>query len=148
MDNELVAREFIRTAIADYCIAMDRGTMNGLLDIFAPDAGLEMYGYSAVGHDQILKTLGKTGRVVMSVPGITPLRHFLSTQSVHVHSACDASSTTYVTVVGAHGVDHWGAYLDRWRNDGDRWRITQRTIALDGFNPGSAGERLHAATVN
>lgn len=138
--------EAIRNAIAEYCIAMDQGKAEGLLDIYAPEAELEMYGHRAIGRDEIVATLGKTGKIVVSTPGIKPLRHFLSTQSVQVASDTEATSTTYFTVVGRNGVDHWGAYVDRWSRDADRWRITHRTITLDGFLPGSAGERLNAGT--
>lgn len=145
----LIAQEEIRTGIADYCISMDTGKMDRVLAIFASDAVVEMYGQTCRGVDEIKRNLVSAGKVVLSVPGIPPLRHFLSTQTIHVSSTQDASSTTYVTVVGARGVDHWGAYLDRWTKSQGRWQIAQRCVTVDGFIRGSAGEKLcnreHAA---
>lgn len=147
--GELIAQEEIRAAIADYCIGMDTGKMDRVLALFASDAVVEMYGLTSEGVDEIKRNLVSAGKTVLAVPGIAPLRHFLSTQIIHVSSAQEASSTTYVTVVGARGVDHWGAYIDRWTKSHGRWQIAQRSVTVDGFIKGSAGEKLcnreHAA---
>lgn len=144
--DQVVVRDTIREAVANYCTAMDAGDMDQVLTVFAPDAMVEMYGRSASGIDEIKSTLMSTAKVVLAAPGITPLRHFLSTQTIRVLSADQAASTTYVSVVGARGLDHWGAYVDRWTMREGVWRIAGRTVTLDGFMPGSAGERLDALT--
>jgi len=142
--QEVIAREEIRMGIADYCVSMDTGEMDRVLSVFAPEAIVEMYGYTCAGIDEIRSTLASAGKLVLSVPDIAPLRHFVSTQSIRLLSPQEASSTTYVTVVGSRGVDHWGAYIDRWAKSQGQWRIARRSVTLDGFMKGSAGEKLHA----
>ena len=39
----------------------------------------------------------------------------------------------------AHGLDHWGRYMDEYEQRGGRWVFTRRKVTTDGRIPSSVG---------
>ena len=55
-----------------------------------------------------------------------------ATLQIDVDDQSHARGRSYVAVVMAHGLDHWGRYLDDYVMDGGRWLIARRRAFTDG----------------
>ncbi len=63
------------------------------------------------------------------------VRHFVATHQIDVLDRAHARGRSYFLVLTAHGLDHWGRYVDEYEpRDGD-WRITRRRALSDGHVP-------------
>lgn len=145
---ESIARDEIRDLVARYNANGDSGRFDSLLELFARDAVMETTEFSGEhlrydGIEEIRKifTGAKSridGRPDRSVPPY--LRHFTSTHQIDLIDADHASGRLYFAVLMAHGLDHWGRYVDDYVRDvsGDgRWKFTHRRVRVDGMSPGS-----------
>jgi hypothetical protein len=65
------------------------------------------------------------------------VRHFTSTLQIDVEAADRARSRCYYQVLMAHGIDHWGRYIDRFRTIDGKWRFAHRKVTVDGRADGS-----------
>lgn len=67
-------------------------------------------------------------------PPPTPayVRHSVSTHQIDFVDAGHATGRAYFHVIKAHGLDHWGRYLDRYQEIDGHWRFTFRRAAADG----------------
>lgn len=128
---ELSAREEIRDLVATYNLAGDRGRLDDLLALFAPDAALSIDGVDHVGHDAIRAVFTTaTGPVPQRV------RHFTATLGIEVASPEDATARCYFQVLTPDGLDHWGRYTDRFVRTGGRWLFAHRSVRVEGAVPG------------
>lgn len=134
---ELVARESIRDLVARYNANADSGRFAQVLECFAPDALMELDGTPYRGHDQILTIFEGAADRVRHAAGPILVRHHTSTLQIDVEGPGDASSRCYYQVLGPHGLDHWGRYLDRYGVIGGKWSFVHRREFLDGYVPGS-----------
>jgi len=137
---EVVARESIRDLVARYNANGDAGRVPQVLELFAPDAVMELGdpGSSTLhtGLDEIALiftgtkerwTAEATGR------GAPPyVRHCVSTHQIDLLDESHATGRCYFFVIMDHGVDHWGRYLDEYAVVDGRWRFTRRAVRLDG----------------
>ena len=138
---ELAAREGIRDLVARYNANADSGRFAQVLDLFAPDAAMELVDAGGdvqryEGHDAIATVFsGTKGRwdAAASVPGRPHhVRHFVATHQIDVEDHTHASGRSYFAVLMAHGLDHWGRYLDRYEERDGRWLFTLRRALPDG----------------
>ena len=64
--------------------------------------------------------------------GTHHVRHFVATHQIDVEDHTHASGRSYFAVLMAHGLDHWGRYLDRYEERDGRWLFTLRRALPDG----------------
>lgn len=133
---EIDAREQIRDLVARYNANGDSGRFAQVLELFAPDAVMEVPDGRYEGIEAI-ETIFTGTRDRLSGETPTYLRHFTATHQIDVHDPTTASGRCYYQVVMAHGLDHWGRYLDRYRVVDGRWRFAERRVTTDGRVPHS-----------
>ncbi len=144
--DDLLAREAIRDLVARYNAGADGGRFDEVAALFAEDAVLEVPGERFEGRDQIVGLFRRTQGEVRAAPVAAPaggprqyVRHFTATLQIDVEDRARARSRCYFQVLMAHGLDHWGRYVDEFRREGDRWLFAHRRVTVDGRRPdGSA----------
>ena len=137
---EVVARESIRDLVARYNANGDAGRVPQVLELFAPDAVMELGdpGTSTLhtGLDEIaLIFTGTKERWTAEATdrGAPPyVRHCVATHQIDVRDENHATGRCYFFVIMDHGLDHWGRYLDEYAAVDGRWRFTRRTVRVDG----------------
>jgi len=146
---ELVARESVRDLVARYNANGDSGRFDALLEVFSPDAVMELVSTD----DTVRRFEGKeaiagifTGTKSLwdarfsKGEGRRHVRHFVATHQIDVDDETHARGRSYFVVLMPHGVDHWGRYVDRYEALGDRWYIVERRVFTDGRrSPPSSG---------
>lgn len=133
---ELVARESIRDLVARYNANGDSGRYDHVIELFAPDAVMEIVGEAPkVGHDEIRTIF--TGAAGRADWGDRPvyLRHMTGTHQIDVIDESHATGRCYYFVLTHVGLDHWGRYLDEYRVVDGTWRFGTRRVFTDGRSP-------------
>jgi 3-phenylpropionate/cinnamic acid dioxygenase small subunit len=138
--DETMAREAIRDLVARYNSTSDSGRFEQLFELFAADAvmetadmGGELTRYETI--DGIARIFsGAKDRLVARPDPLAPayLRHFTATHQIDLVDADHASGRLYFQVLMAHGLDHWGRYIDKYVRIGGRWRFAHRKVFVDG----------------
>ena len=137
---ELIARESIRDLVIRYNANADSGRFKEVLALFTNDACFELIEGDRSdlyrNHDGISRLLTDFQSTWVSsaaARGNSPyVRHFVATHQIDVEDRNRASGRSYVAVVKAGGLDHWGRYLDDYvRRDG-AWLISRRRAITDG----------------
>jgi SnoaL-like domain len=141
---ELLARECIRDLVTRYNANGDSGRIPQLLDLFAADATMEIAGEGGEsrtyrGIDEIETIF--TGAIETfraeadrrDQPGY--VRHCISTHQIDIRDRRHADGRCYFFVIRAHGVDHWGRYVDAYEERDGRWRFTYRKVTTEGRRP-------------
>ncbi|HEY8216329.1 MAG TPA: nuclear transport factor 2 family protein [Acidimicrobiia bacterium] len=139
--GELAAREAVRDLIARYNANADSGRFDEVVELFAPDAVLELPGDVHEGRTAIAAMFRSVReRVVASAPsGVKPhLRHFTATLQIDVDDADHARSRCYFAVLMPHGLDHWGTYVDDFVRSDGTWRFARRRVTTDGRREGGS----------
>lgn len=133
---ELEAREHIRDLVVRYNANGDSGRFDEVMGLFAPDASMEVDGNRHDGLEAI-RSVFTTARDDLT-EGAVPsyLRHFTATLQIDLTSPTTARSRCYFEVLMAHGLDHWGRYLDEFGTVDGHWRFTRRQVLIDGRTPG------------
>lgn len=148
MNDETVAREAIRDLVARYNSLGDSGRFGPLLELFAPDAAMEL---RQRGHDDHRRHEGLAA-IESIFTGVSDLlrgdggdaappayvRHFTATHVVDVIDDGHATGRLYFQVLTDQGIDHWGRYVDRYVRLDGRWRFAERVVTTEGWAPGSA----------
>ena len=136
---ELIARESVRDLVARYNANADTGRFDEAVELFAPDAVLEIGAARHEGRDGIRALFAGTRETVAAHSGGAPryLRHYTATLQIDVTSATTARSRCYYAVLLDHGLDHWGRYVDEFAEIDARWRFTRRRVTVDGRAEGS-----------
>ena len=149
---ELVARESVRDLIARYNRYGDTARFDEMVEVFAPDAVMDMDGVVVEGRESIRAAFTQVGDgfradslshiAAASPPGVESrvrphLRHCTATTHIEVLSPTEARARSYYFVLTAHGLDHWGRYVDECREIDGRWYITHRRELIDACLEGS-----------
>jgi hypothetical protein len=141
---ELMAREGIRDLVARYNANGDAGRFAQVLELFAPDATMELMDGSGdvqryEGHEAIATIFTGTkdrwdaAAATTDAPGRHHhVRHFVATHQIDIEDRTHARGRSYFAVLMAHGLDHWGRYLDRYEERDGRWLFTLRRALPDG----------------
>jgi uncharacterized protein (TIGR02246 family) len=133
---ELVARESIRDLVARYNATGDSGRFDQVVELFAPDAVLELDdGKVYRGREEIRTIFTDAAASLKGRPGPALLRHMTSTLQIDVASPTSAKSRCYYHVLMTHGLDHWGRYIDEYGVIDGQWRFVHRREMLDGAVP-------------
>ncbi|HEX3566409.1 MAG TPA: nuclear transport factor 2 family protein [Acidimicrobiales bacterium] len=146
---ELVARESIRDLVARYNANGDSGRFEQMLALFAEDGVMELVAadgevrrFEGVGEIATIFIGTKAGWDEAAAGTQVPhhIRHFVTTHQIDLVDASHATGRSYYAVLMAHGLDHWGRYLDDYEERDGRWRITRRRALTDGRTPGGFTE--------
>lgn len=138
---QLSAREQIRELVARYNLAGDRGRVDEMLSLFAPDAALAVDGTEHAGHDAIRAVFTGAG---VAFPRL--MRHLTATLSIDVQAPDAAAAECYFQVLTDAGLDHWGRYRDSFACIDGTWLFARRSVRVDGATPGGwASERGYPA---
>jgi hypothetical protein len=132
--EELVAREQIRDLVARYNSTADSGRFDETVELFAPDAVMEVGDAVLEGREAIRAMFAATKESLAGHAAAGPryVRHLTATQQIDVVGATEARSRCYFQVLLPHGLDHWGRYLDTFGLVDGRWRFTHRKVITDG----------------
>jgi uncharacterized protein (TIGR02246 family) len=139
--DELIAREAVRDLVARYNANADSGRFDEVVELFAPDAVLELPGELHEGRDAIAAMFRSVReRVVASAPaGVKPhLRHYTATLQIDVDGPERAHSRCYFAVLMPHGLDHWGRYVDEFVCTDGVWQFARRQVTTDGRREGGS----------
>jgi len=143
---ELIARESIRDLVARYNANGDSGRFPQMLEVFADDASMELVAVDGTvrrydGIDQVATIFTDTkanwdATVASGTGGQGKprhhIRHFTATHQIDLIDESFARGRCYFLVVMAHGLDHWGRYVDEYGVRDGRWVITSRRAFSDG----------------
>jgi ketosteroid isomerase-like protein len=132
--TELIAREHIRELIASYNHFGDRGRIDEMTALFAPDAELDGFGQIFNGHDEIRGFFGGIvdGTVPRPAPDRTFMRHHISNVTIEMQGPDGASGAAYWLVISDDGLESSGRYRDTYMRDGDgNWKFATRMIRRD-----------------
>lgn len=133
---ELAARESIRDLVARYNANGDSGRFDAVLELFAPDAVMDVESFGVkVGREEIRTIF--TGARDRAEYGHHPVyvRHMVSTHQIDVHEMSRASGRAYYFVITAVGLDHWGRYIDEYKTVDGVWKFASRRVTVDGRSP-------------
>lgn len=145
---EIEARECIRDIVTRYNSNGDTGRFEHVLELFAEDAVMEIDGpdgrpVTYRGRDRIATIFSGTKErwsASAGERGAPPyVRHCLFTHQIDVLDPGHARGRSYFQVLMAHGLDHWGRYIDEYECRDGRWLFTRRRVTLDGRIPDSQG---------
>jgi hypothetical protein len=142
---ELVARESIRDLVARYNANGDSGRFDQVVALFAPDAVMDVGGVVYEGREAIRTIFTSVRSDLSNRADPTYLRHLTATLQIDVVSTSEARSRCYFEVLMAHGLDHWGRYLDEFGVVDGAWRFTRRRVVTDGATPGGWAASLPGA---
>jgi ketosteroid isomerase-like protein len=142
---ELAARESIRDLVTRYNANGDTGRFAQVLELFAPDATMEIStddgGVRAYhGKDEIetiftgTKARWSAAAQERGTPGY--IRHCVFTHQVDFLDQKHARGRSYFQVLMAHGLDHWGRYFDEYEERDGRWLFYRRQVTTDGHGSG------------
>jgi hypothetical protein len=142
---EVAAREEIRDVLARYNANGDAGRFDAVVELFAPDAVMELPGSRTfTGREQIRSVFTGAVQDVRGWRGPMRMQHLTGAPQIDLHDARAARSRCLYQVLMAGGVDHWGRYVDDLGVVDGRWRFTRRRVTVDGFVPGGFGEHTSA----
>jgi hypothetical protein len=141
---ELEARESIRNLVVRYNSNGDSARFDAVLELFAPDAVMELHdGVLYEGIEQI-KTIftGTKGRFAdfgQSTGKPFYMRHSTTTHQIDLVDESHAMGRCYYSVIMPHGIDHWGRYIDKYERRDGTWLFTHRKVTMDGYVPDGFG---------
>lgn len=145
---ELDARESIRDLVTRYNSNGDSGRFPQMLELFAPDAVMEIVGPDGGtttyrGRDEIVTIFtgarDRWGASAANRRAPAYIRHCVFTHQVDLLDRTHARGRCYFQVLMAHGLDHWGRYLDEYEVHDGRWLFSLRRVTTDGRVSGGAG---------
>jgi uncharacterized protein (TIGR02246 family) len=137
---ELIARESIRDLVQRYNANGDSGRLDPMLELFAEDATMELPNGVFRGRAEIRTFFERVARNTREGARAAYIRHNTSTHQIDVLDDTAAKGRCYYFVITDSGLDHWGRYIDEYRNIDGVWRFSHRKITTDGAVPGSWAE--------
>lgn len=141
---ELVARESIRNLVARYNSNGDSARFDAVLELFAPDAVMELHdGVFYEGIEQIKTIFTGTKANFADFGQATGkpfyMRHSTTTHQIDLLDEDHANGRCYYSVIMPHGLDHWGRYIDKYERRDGKWLFSHRKVTMDGYVPGGFG---------
>lgn len=144
---ELEARESIRDLVARYNANGDTGRVPQVLSCFAKDAVMETVDFNSgavstfKGHDEIATIFtgakDRWGSVAAERKAPAYVRHNTSSLQIDLVDQNIAKARCYFVVLMAHGIDHWGRYVDEYAKVDGTWLFKKRRVTLDGTSSNS-----------
>lgn len=124
--------EAIRHLLTSYVFHGDRGELEELVALFAPDGILEMGKVHCEGQAQLLDWL-RSARPYgdgETRPKASVVRHHLTTMHIDLHAAMEASALTYFQTLTDVGLDHYGYYKDALVRIDGAWKFARRMVRI------------------
>jgi uncharacterized protein (TIGR02246 family) len=137
---EIAARESIRDLVARYNANGDSGRFDAMLALFAEDATLELEGERLQGRPAIRAFFERVAERTGAGRTAAFVRHFTATHQIDVLSEREARGRCYYAVLTERGLDHWGLYIDEYRQLDGRWLFQRRKVTMDAAVPGGWGD--------
>jgi ketosteroid isomerase-like protein len=138
---QVIARESIRDIVARYNSNGDSGRIDAMMDLFTPDAVLEVDGSEILaGRDSIRRFFSTVAETRHNAFELKSLHHHTSTHQIDILDKKTATGRCYFQVLTHQGLDHWGRYIDEYRRIDQQWKIQSRKVFVDGVTPGGWGE--------
>lgn len=142
----------IRATMQNYCHAVDHGDEAGYLDLFDPDARLQIFdtktgeaGRPIVGHEWLARTIANHTRA----PERWHQHHIANT--VIAIDGDQARATSYFFLLLANDTPEvlaFGRYRDQMARGGDgRWRFLVREIHLDSAGKFSVSRKASTSSL-
>jgi uncharacterized protein (TIGR02246 family) len=133
---QLIARESIRDAIARYNANGDAGRIDAVVNLFTPDAVVEILGKTYRGHDGIRNFFAAaTASISSQGKAVKYVRHSTTTLQIDLISPTAAKSRCYFSVVDDKGMHTWGRYIDEYSSADGSWHFAKRQILFDQGGP-------------
>jgi uncharacterized protein (TIGR02246 family) len=127
---EVSARAAIRDLVARYNSNGDAGRLDAMLELFLPDAVVEVNGRSLNGIAAIRSFFEEAASATRSRRG-GYVRHFTATHQIDFADRETAHGRCYFQALTEIGLDHWGRYVDEYRRTEGGWRFARRSIRVD-----------------
>jgi hypothetical protein len=144
--DELLARESIRQAMANYTMAGDRLRIDDFVAVFTEDGVLESDSVAKAdtfhykGRQAMRAWFGRWSRPAdgaQKTHQASFVRHHLSTSQIELTGVDSAKARTYWVAYTDIGPDHGGYYLDTFRCVDGQWLIAHRKVRMDWRSPQS-----------
>jgi hypothetical protein len=136
--TDLLAREAIRDLVVRYNAYGDSGLFDRMIELFAPDATVEIGDVVHVGLDELRRVFSSVSEhTTGQADRPASLRHCTATHQIDLVNATTATGRCYFFVLTAVGLDHWGRYLDEYRVVDGEWRFARRRVLTDALGPES-----------
>jgi hypothetical protein len=136
---ELIARASIRDLVARYNANGDSGRFAQLLELFAPDAEMDVGGRPHRGRPAIEAMFRSVAQRTGPDKSARFIRHFTAVHQIDVLGPGEARGRCYYFVLTDRGLDHWGRYVDEYRCLDGRWVFWRRKVTTDAALPGGWG---------
>jgi len=144
---EIQARAQITALVIAYNACGDRGHFNELLDLFTPDATMDISdGHLYKGREEIKRIFTTTSDSLKSDGDPILLQHHTSLVHVIFENSHSATGQAYFSVMTGTGIDHWGRYNDSYLRKEDTWKFHSRQVQVDGQTPGGWADLNHRST--
>jgi hypothetical protein len=133
--SDLLAREEIRDLVVRYNSYGDSGLFDRMLELFVPDAVVEIGGEVHEGLDAIREALSRVPARTSKAGGHPAyLRHCTATHQIDLVDETTATGRCYFFVLTSIGLDHWGRYLDEYLVANNEWRFGRRRVLTDAHS--------------
>ena len=138
---EAIARESIRDLVARYNANGDSGRFDPMLELFAEDAEMEIEAGTFQGKGAIRSIFTDAAKRTGSGGSARFIRHCTSTHQIDLLDPDRALGRCYYFVLTDQGLDHWGRYIDEYRQIDGRWLFWRRKVTTDARVEGGWGDR-------
>jgi hypothetical protein len=132
--DELLDREMIRDALADYAVAgeLDEG-VDRTVSSFHAEGTLELSDGSLYrGHAEIQALFERIGRERAEAGGPDAYtRHVVYTCRFDFTSSTEANTVSYMLAFSEHGLDQVVTYYDALVKRDNRWLLSHRRVAVE-----------------
>ena len=116
----------IRSLVATYSDATNRGDLEGMVNVYAPDGELIAFGGpAAIGHDAIRRIVGST---IESYEWIFQMTHsgLVEVEGDIAHGRWWVSEIAHIG--GGNASQFYGVYQDKVIRTADGWRFASRRL--------------------
>lgn len=131
-NEEATARQAIAHLQTTYNAKGDHGKFAEMLEVFAPDAVLEIPGERHEGKAAIEEFLrGVLDRAVLAPGKSSPARHNLTTRQVEFTGPEAATGISLFLVVRDGEIVQTGVYMDGYKVVDGEWKISHRRVKVE-----------------
>ncbi len=131
---ELAGREAIRELTSDYCQRVQRGDVEGVVELFCQDGSIEMGETVTRGHEQLRSSYREAFAEMAPKPFIH--NHVIELDGDTARGIC---SVEIRLVQDGRATDAAGHYDDNYRKIDGRWRFQRRLFVVYHWCPTTEG---------